>query len=84
MEEEHFDVTAHHNDIVVLSTDGVIDNLYDEELINHCIVPHMGPNGDLAKPEDVALCITSLAEVTSYNKKKHIPFTDHAIEWKKD
>ena len=69
---------------MVLATDGVIDNLYDNQIIEHCIMPHLSLNGDLSKPEDAALCISSLAEVFSYDKKSHVPFTDHAIEWKKD
>ena len=69
---------------MILATDGVIDNLYDDQIIDHCIVPLLSYNGDLPKPEDAALCISTLAEVFSYDEKRHVPFTDHAIEWKKD
>jgi len=56
-----------HNDIVVLASDGVTDNLFDEQIIDQCLKPHMGANGDLPKPEDAALCISSLAETISYS-----------------
>jgi len=50
-----------------MGSDGVTDNLYDEEILSHCIKPHITANGDLPRPEDVALCIASLAECHSYS-----------------
>ena len=46
--------TVEHNDIVVLGTDGVTDNLFDEQMIDNCLYPLMGRRGDLPKPEDAA------------------------------
>ena len=78
-------MTVMHNDIVVMATDGVTDNLYDHEMIDRCLKPMLsGPNGDIPRPQDVASCIATHAELTSYEQTKHVPFTDHAIECKKN
>lgn len=62
-----------------MMTDGVSDNLFDDEILNECVYPKMGASGELPKPEDVALCISSLAEVTSYSKTKTTPWTENAV-----
>ena len=69
-----------HNDIFVLGTDGVTDNLFDEQMITECIAPHMDNSGDLPKPEDAALCISSMAEVYGYSKTHASPYTVGAVE----
>lgn len=83
LQEEHFNMSVMHNDIVVMTTDGVTDNLYDHEIIDRCLKPFLGANGDVPRPEDAAVCIATHAELTSYEKTRHVPFTDHAIECKK-
>ena len=54
-----------HNDIIVLATDGVTDNLFDEQIINDCISPQLERTGDLLDLDEVALCIATLAEAKS-------------------
>lgn len=68
-----------HNDIIVLATDGVTDNVFDHQIMNECISPHLNQTGDLPKPEDSALCISSLAEVLSYSNKHESPYTVSAV-----
>ena len=63
---QDFDHRVEHNDIVILGTDGVFDNLFDQQIINECIYPKIRPNGELPEPDDAALCISTLAEATSY------------------
>ncbi len=73
-----------HNDIVVLATDGVTDNVFDEQIIDQCLKPHMQASGDLPKPEDAALCISSLAESISYSETIVTPWTENATAAGKD
>lgn len=76
-EQEH---RVEHNDIVVLATDGVTDNVFDSQIIDECIQPHMNQSGDLPRPEDAALCISSMAETLSYSNSHESPYTVSAVE----
>ena len=68
-----------HNDIVVLATDGVTDNLFDEEIISDCIKPYLRPDGELPGVKEAALCISAKAECTSYSKVVETPWTRAAV-----
>lgn len=68
-----------HNDIVILGTDGVHDNLFDEQIIKECIRPNLRANGELPRVEDAALCISALAESTSYSNTIETPWTKAAV-----
>ena len=76
---QDFDHRVEHNDIVILGTDGVFDNLFDSQILSECIYPKIRPNGELPEPDDAALCISSLAEVTSYSKTIETPWTVNAM-----
>ena len=67
-----------------MGTDGVFDNLFDEQISKSCIRPHVKFDGDLPKPEDASLCVSSLAEVWSYSDSHVSPFTSCAIDHGKD
>jgi serine/threonine protein phosphatase PrpC len=69
-----------HNDIVVMATDGVFDNLYDDMITKECVVPHLSKSNDLARIQDAALCISSLAEVMGYDEKYESPFCKNAVK----
>ena len=72
------DHEVQHNDIVVMATDGVSDNLFDEQ-IEQCIKPHITNDCNLPKPEDAASCISMLAESISYSQTLETPWTKHAV-----
>ena len=44
----------------------------------------MGKRGELPKPEDVALCISSLAEAISYSDTVETPWTKNAVAYGRD
>ena len=69
-----------HNDIVIMGTDGVFDNLFDDQIINNCIRPNIHFDGNMPKPADASLCVSSLAEVMSYSEKHVSPITQSAID----
>ena len=74
-----------HNDIVVMATDGVTDNLFDEQIIDQCVRPHVQKDsGELPRPEDAAICISMLAEAVSYSKTLETPWTKHAVAHGRD
>ena len=62
-----------------MATDGVTDNLFDDQIIEQCIKPQLSPERDLPRPEDAALCISMLAESVSYSKTLATPKTLHAV-----
>ena len=72
--------SVQHNDIVILGTDGVFDNIHDEQIISECIKPNVMKNGDIPKPEDAASCISYLAESFSYSKTAETPWTKYCVE----
>ena len=43
-EKQH---TLKHNDLVVMGSDGVFDNLYEHMIVDECVKPHLRPNGSL-------------------------------------
>ena len=55
------------------------DNLFDSQIIDQCIYPHMLTSGEVQRPEDVALCISSLAESISYSPSVETPWTVNAV-----
>ena len=73
-----------HNDIVVMGTDGVFDNLFDDQIAKTCIRPHLKLDGDLPKPEDASLCVSALAEAMSYGETHVSPYTQGAIDHAKE
>ena len=78
-EAQDFDHRVEHNDIVILGSDGVFDNLFDQQIIKECIYPKMKPNGELPEPDDAALCISSLAETIGYSETIETPWTVNAV-----
>lgn len=73
-----------HNDIVILATDGVLDNLFEGQ-ISKCIKNNMRPDGgDLVDLQDVSDCISTSAEAYSYRKDYFSPYTKSAVEHGKD
>ena len=68
-----------HNDIVVVGTDGLFDNLFPDQIIKSCIKPHV-KDGHLARPEDASLCTASLAEAIAYSETHVSPYTQDAID----
>ena len=73
-----------HNDIVVMGTDGLFDNLFEDQIIKNCIRPHAKFNGDLPRPQDASLCVSSLAEVIAYSETHVSPYTQSAIDHGQD
>ncbi len=66
-----------HNDIVVMGSDGLFDNLFDNDIQN-CIEKHT-LNGT-TNIESAADCIAVYAEFVSYKKDYVSPFTKGAVE----
>ncbi len=62
-----------------MGSDGVFDNLFDEQIMRECIQSKVLKN-NLDSPQDAAQCISSLAEVMSYNTTHESPWTLSAIE----
>ena len=81
LENQH---DVRHNDIVILGTDGVHDNIFDEQILNQCIYPKIRADGELPNPEDAAICISHLAETVSYSESDETPWTIHAVAHGKD
>lgn len=72
---------------MVLATDGVLDNLYDKDVLN-CIklaLTEQGLNSrnqlyDLSDPQQLANCIADTAEKLSWDKTYDSPFAKGARE----
>ena len=64
-----------HNGIVVMGTDGVFDNLFDSQISDVCIRPHLKFDGNLVNPKHASWCVSSLAEALSYNENYVSPYT---------
>ena len=68
------------NDVVILGSDGVFDNLFDKDIID-CIKPY-----DLTKelkPEDLktaSVCVAEKAETLSYDKNYKSPFYENGLK----
>ena len=69
-----------HNDIIVMGTDGVFDNLFDSQISDVCIRPHLKFDGNLLNPQNASQCVSSLAEALSYNQSYVSPYTQGAID----
>ena len=63
-----------------MGSDGVFDNLFDEQIMEHCIEPKIAAGGHLKDINDAALCVSSLAEVWSYSKTHVSPYTQSAMD----
>lgn len=84
----HADIAQHsvnHNDIIVLGTDGIFDNLYDQDVLK-CLKPevtyanpiHPRDHFNLLDPQGAANCLASIAEKLSYDKTYDSPFAVNA------
>ena len=65
------------NDIVVMASDGVWDNIYSSH-IKTCIDSQLKPNGQLDDIQTVANCITTSAEFMGYDRNYVSPFVNDA------
>ena len=63
----------HENDIIVLATDGLWDNLYDTQILN-IIRPFLSLSNVINDPEIIAEMIGNSAEQFSLNKRYKSPF----------
>ena len=61
-----------------MGTDGVFDNLFDEQITKECIKPNL-KDQLLKEPQRAAQCVSSLAEVYSYSKTFESPWTVAAV-----
>jgi len=62
-----------HNDILVVGTDGLFDNLYDEQ-IKELIMPFLQDSNELADVQRVADVIADKAEQYGADPKWNSPF----------
>lgn len=69
-----------HNDILIMGSDGLWDNLYDVKVID-LIRPFIRDTDELADPELVAEMIATEAEKLSYNQTYLSPFAKGAREY---
>ena len=61
-----------------MGSDGVFDNLFDEQITKECIKPNL--RAQLLKdPQAAAQCISSMAEAYSYSKAFESPWTVAAV-----
>ena len=65
-----------NNDLVVLATDGVLDNLFNENLVD-CLKKHIAGQAD-TEVQEAATCIARSAELRSYQKDYDSPFAVNA------
>ena len=70
-----------HNDILIVGTDGLFDNLYDEQIIE-IVQPYVtSDNSDISDPEVVADVIAGHAEKLSRDPNYHSPFAENARQY---
>jgi protein phosphatase PTC7 len=69
-----------HRDILVLASDGLWDNLFNEKIIE-LIKPFVDANGDIPNPTMVAETIAKEAEKYSNQKGYFSPFGKNAEEY---
>ena len=67
------------HDILVVASDGMLDNLYDKD-VKKCIKPQM-KGTYLQDPQQVAECLAKKAEVLGLNEEYYSPFAKHAADW---
>eukprot|EP00347_Sterkiella_histriomuscorum_P017594 403348740 len=89
----HADLNQHpvqHNDLIVLGTDGVFDNLYDKDVLK-CLKPEVDYTNEsnaasptyssqydlynLIRPQEASNCLANTAEKLSYDKTYDSPFS---------
>ena len=58
-----------------MGTDGVFDNLYEEQIIKNCIIPNLDAQGYLKNPQKVASSISKLAIEVSQCNQTETPYT---------
>ena len=73
-----------HNDIIIMGTDGVFDNLYEEQIIKKCIFPNLDAQGYLKNPQKVASSISKLAIEVSQCNQTETPYTQKSVASGKD
>ena len=66
--------TVKHNDVIMMGTDGVFDNLDDDQIFVNCIEPRYLESGDMDDLQGAATCIATHAEVYSYDNTYLSPF----------
>ena len=66
--------TVTGNDILVLGTDGLWDNLFDHDIVA-ILESRLDKSGTLHNLQDCSGLISTLAEVKSYDKLYESPFT---------
>ena len=71
------DFEVQENDIVVVGTDGIWDNLYEEQ-IQACINPYLLTSGHMRDVQAASNCISTYAEFVSYDEKYLSPFFTEA------
>ena len=69
-----------HNDIIVMGSDGVFDNLEDDMIIKECLLPNLKSGGNIKNIESTAGCISAYAEFMSYDPNYESPFCRSAVE----
>lgn len=67
-----------HNDIIVMGSDGLFDNMYDNSIIN--VLRDYAPNGVIEDPKVVAKVIAEAAQKYSLDNAYLSPFATHARE----
>jgi len=76
--------TLHANDIIVLGTDGVWDNAFNDDVKN-CVSPQLDrATLSVKNLQAVSDCISTYAECVSYDKDYVSPFTIESRQHKKD
>ena len=67
------------NDIVVMGSDGLLDNLYDSD-IQTCLQPQVDHHGLLKNVQEAADCLAKKTEQVAYDPNYLSPFARAAIE----
>jgi len=63
----------------VIGTDGLFDNVFDEDILDKCVKPSFGGTGE-TDLQRIADCLALHAEVNSYNTTYVGPWNKGAIE----
>lgn len=71
-----------HNDIIIMGTDGVWDNAFDEEIME-IVKENLSDNGNLEDPQNVSQTIAKLVFEHSNDKKFESPFQKNSAADKK-
>lgn len=65
--------SVQNNDIIVMGSDGVFDNCFDDEIID-ILKKRVDPAGNLADPQEASEAIARLAEAHGMDKRWRSPF----------